>query len=107
MADRITFTRNHSDLSTENGFQFEFFCDRCGSGVRTRFRPSATGLVGGALQAAGGLLGGFFGGHGGMGVDLFHGGLRLGGGHLDAQIGGALLADAPLGVPATGLADPD
>jgi len=26
----IGFIRNYNDLSTDNGFQFEFFCDRCG-----------------------------------------------------------------------------
>lgn len=25
----IQFTRNHSDHSTDRGYQFEFFCDRC------------------------------------------------------------------------------
>jgi len=24
----IKFVRNYNDLSTDNGFQFEFFCDR-------------------------------------------------------------------------------
>ena len=37
MAGEIEFTRNYSDLSTDNGFQFEFFCDRCGNGYRTEF----------------------------------------------------------------------
>ncbi len=58
MSDRIEFTRNHSDLSTDRGFQFEFFCDRCGSGFRTRFQPSALGTVSGALDAASSLFGG-------------------------------------------------
>ncbi len=26
----IKFVRNYNDLSTDNGFQFEFFCDRRG-----------------------------------------------------------------------------
>lgn len=55
---RIEFTRNYSDLSTDQGFQFEFFCDRCGTGYRTRFQPSALGAVSSVLDAAGSLFGG-------------------------------------------------
>jgi hypothetical protein len=58
---KIEFTRNYSDLSTNQGFQFEFYCDRCGTGYRTRFAPSALGTVTNALDAAGGLFGGVFG----------------------------------------------
>jgi len=53
----IKFVRNYSDLSTDRGFQFEFYCDRCGTGYRTRFQASATGLVTGALDVASGLFG--------------------------------------------------
>ncbi len=38
---KIEFTRNYSDQSTDKGFQFEFYCDRCGTGYRTRFAPFA------------------------------------------------------------------
>ena len=41
----IKFVRNYDDLSTDRGFQFEFYCDRCGTGYRTHFQASATGLV--------------------------------------------------------------
>jgi hypothetical protein len=58
---KIEFTRNYSDLSTNQGFQFEFYCDRCGTGYRTRFLASALGTVTSALDAAGGLFGGVFG----------------------------------------------
>ncbi len=61
MNDRIEFTRNYSDLSTDRGFQFEFYCDRCGSGHRTRFQASTLGTVSGALDAASSLFGGVFG----------------------------------------------
>jgi len=61
MSDRIEFTRNYSDLSTDRGFQFEFFCDHCGNGVRTEFKTSTTGLVSEALDTAGGVLGGILG----------------------------------------------
>lgn len=55
----IQFTRNHQDHSTDHGFQFEFFCDRCGNGFRTHFEPSAAGAVNSALDVASNLLGGF------------------------------------------------
>jgi hypothetical protein len=61
MSDKIEFTRNYSDRSTNQGFQFEFYCDRCGSGYRTRFKPSAIGKVSTALDAATSLFGGVLG----------------------------------------------
>ena len=57
----IKFVRNHNDLSTDRGFQFEFFCDRCGSGYQSTFQASASGTLTDALDVAGGLLGGLFG----------------------------------------------
>jgi hypothetical protein len=61
MSENLEFTRNYSDESTNQGFQFEFYCDRCGNGFRTRFRPSVTGTVSGAMEAANSLFGGIFG----------------------------------------------
>jgi membrane protease subunit (stomatin/prohibitin family) len=61
MAEKIQFTKNYSDLSTDRGFQFEFNCDRCGTGFRTRFQASALGTMAGALDAASSLFGGLFG----------------------------------------------
>jgi len=61
MANEIEFSSNHNDLSTERGFQYEFQCDRCGTGYRTRFRASASGAVSGVLDAASSLFGGVFG----------------------------------------------
>jgi membrane protease subunit (stomatin/prohibitin family) len=58
---KIEFTRNYNDLSTDQGFQFEFLCDRCGTGYRTRFVPSVLGGVSSALNAAGSLFGGVVG----------------------------------------------
>lgn len=58
MDDRIEFVSNYNDLSTERGFQFEFFCDRCGNGFRTPFKASASGLVTGLLDTASNLFGG-------------------------------------------------
>ncbi len=57
----IQFVRNYNDESTERGFQFEFYCDRCSNGYRTPFQSSTSGLVSEALDAAGGFLGGLFG----------------------------------------------
>ena len=61
MSGRIEFTRNYSDLSTSQGFQFEFFCNRCGTGYRTRFQNNALGVASSAMSAANSLLGGIFG----------------------------------------------
>lgn len=30
---KIEFTRNYSDLCTNKGFQFEFYCDKCAAQV--------------------------------------------------------------------------
>ena len=57
----IQFTRNHTDHSTYKGFQFEFFCDRCGNGFMTEFKASATGFAVSALRTAGGIFGGILG----------------------------------------------
>ncbi len=57
----IKFTRNHNDKCTDNGFQFEFYCDRCGNGYESTFQTSATGMVIGALDTAASIFGGLFG----------------------------------------------
>ena len=61
MTEKMEFVNNYSDLSTDQGYQFEFYCNRCGSGYRTHFKPSITGAVSGAMDAANSLFGGFFG----------------------------------------------
>jgi hypothetical protein len=61
MSEKIVFTRNYSDQSTNQGFQFEFYCDRCGTGYRTRFQASTIGTVTNALDTASSLFGGVFG----------------------------------------------
>jgi hypothetical protein len=58
---KIEFTQNYSDLSTDTGFQFEFNCDRCGTGFRTEFEAFGLGTVAGALGTASSLFGGVFG----------------------------------------------
>jgi RNA polymerase subunit RPABC4/transcription elongation factor Spt4 len=52
------FTRNHRDHSNDTGFQFEFFCDKCGNGHRSSFQTSGVGLAASMLKAAGSLFGG-------------------------------------------------
>lgn len=53
-----SFTRNHSDHSNDSGYQFEFFCDKCGNGYRSTFKGNNLGIAAGLLKAAGSLLGG-------------------------------------------------
>ena len=57
----IQFTRNHNDQCTDAGFQFEFFCDRCGNGYQTHFESSTTGTISNALDVASSLFGGILG----------------------------------------------
>jgi len=57
----IQFTRNHSDHSTDRGFQFEFFCDKCGNGYMTHFQQAPGGLITDALDVASGIFGGLLG----------------------------------------------
>ncbi|MBI3723634.1 zinc ribbon domain-containing protein [bacterium] len=52
------FTRNYTDHSSQTGFQFEFFCDKCGNGWRSEFVASKSGLVAGLLGVAGSFFGG-------------------------------------------------
>jgi Double zinc ribbon len=52
------FTRNHRDHSNDTGFQFEFFCDKCGNGHRSSFQTSGVGFAASMLKAAGSLFGG-------------------------------------------------
>jgi len=54
----IAFTSNYTDRSNNTGYQFEFHCDKCGSGHLSTFQASKAGMAGGFLRAAGGLFGG-------------------------------------------------
>ena len=60
MAGFTPFTNNYTDLSDENGYQFEFRCDICGSGYRSEFIRSNLGTVGNLLSGASSIVGGFF-----------------------------------------------
>jgi len=61
MAGEIEFTNNYTDLSTANGFQFEFTCNRCQNGYRTEFDSFEIATATNVLQGASGMLGGIFG----------------------------------------------
>jgi Double zinc ribbon len=52
------FTRNYRDHSNDNGYQFEFFCDKCGNGFRSSFQTSGIGFAASMLRAAGSIFGG-------------------------------------------------
>jgi hypothetical protein len=53
----IRFTANHTDHCNNNGYQFEFHCDKCGNGFTSTFQASKVGMAGGFLRAAGSLFG--------------------------------------------------
>lgn len=57
----IQFVNNYEDLSTDRGFQFKFYCDRCGNGHMSSFQASAIGTAGSLLRAAGSFFGGWVG----------------------------------------------
>jgi hypothetical protein len=57
----IEFTQNHQDLSTDVGFQFKFFCERCGDGFMSTFDRNVLGTAGGLLRSASSFLGDVFG----------------------------------------------
>jgi hypothetical protein len=58
MANMVFFTNNYQDHSTREGYQFEFFCQRCGNGHASSFQHSVTGFGGRLLRMGGDLLGG-------------------------------------------------
>lgn len=57
----IRFTGNYEDLSTDRGYQFKFYCEKCHNGYMSTFKTSTVGMAGSALRAAGSLFGGIFG----------------------------------------------
>src|SRR5437870_13208533 len=56
----IQFVRNYDDLSTDRGFQFKFYCDRCGNGYETTFLPAPASVLNDVLGSASSLFGGLF-----------------------------------------------
>jgi DNA-directed RNA polymerase subunit M/transcription elongation factor TFIIS len=55
---KIPFTDNYDDLSTERGYQFKFFCERCGNGFMSSFQKSSVGMAAGVMGIVGNFLGG-------------------------------------------------
>ena len=53
----IQFTDNYEDLSTDVGFQFKFYCERCGNGYMSEFHPFGAGRAVGFLRAVSDLVG--------------------------------------------------
>lgn len=61
MPQMVPFTNNYLDRSTSDGYQFEFYCQRCRSSVVSSFHRSLSGIasLGGRLLSIGGdLIGG-------------------------------------------------
>jgi hypothetical protein len=58
---KVEFTDNYEDLSTENGYQFKFFCETCGNGYLSSWQANATGMAGSVLRTAGSIFGGLLG----------------------------------------------
>lgn len=61
MSEMVPFTSNYTDQSTREGYQFEFYCQRCGNGYASTFIKSVSGFGGRLLNIGGDLLGGAVG----------------------------------------------
>ena len=61
MAGMVFFTDNYADRSSDDGYQFEFFCRRCGNGYSSPFQHSVTGFGGRLLRLGGDIVGGQLG----------------------------------------------
>ncbi|MEA2693344.1 MAG: hypothetical protein QOJ16_2731 [Acidobacteriota bacterium] len=57
----IEFTGNYDDLSTDKGYQFKFYCEKCNNGYMSTFSSSKLGMAASAMEVASGLFGGVFG----------------------------------------------
>ena len=58
---KVDFTGNYEDLSTDRGYQFKFYCEKCGNGYMSSFQSSKLGMAASAAQVASSLFGGLFG----------------------------------------------
>jgi DNA-directed RNA polymerase subunit RPC12/RpoP len=54
----VPFTDNVRDLSNYEGYQFEFYCERCGNGYRSAYVRDKMEMGRGALRAIGSFFGG-------------------------------------------------
>ena len=89
----IPFTDNYTDLSSGRGFQFKFFCRKCGNGYMSTFSSNKLGTAAAAANAAASLLGGLFGGAGRAAEAL---GSVVAGPQHDAALKAAVLEISPL-----------
>jgi Double zinc ribbon len=61
MAGMVFFTDNYQDRSSNDGYQFEFYCGHCGNGYTSPFQHSVTGFGGRLLRLGGDMVGGQIG----------------------------------------------
>jgi rubrerythrin len=61
MSGMVFFTDNYQDRSSRDGYQFEFYCKRCGNGYSSSFQHSITGFGGRLLRLGGDMVGGNIG----------------------------------------------
>jgi ribosomal protein L32 len=57
----VPFTNNYTDLSSQRGFQFKFFCQKCGNGYISSYQANRLGTAAAAMDVAASFLGGIFG----------------------------------------------
>jgi hypothetical protein len=57
----IEFTNNYTDLSSDRGYQFKFYCEKCGNGYMSTFKANSLGTAAAAARGVSSLLGGIFG----------------------------------------------
>jgi len=50
----IPFTGNYTDVSSQRGFQFKFFCEKCHNGYMSTFQPNRLSTAAAAANAAAG-----------------------------------------------------
>ena len=91
----IQFVANHDDLSSDKGYQFKFYCDKCRNGYVSRFVPSKIGMASSILRTAGSVFGGWMSSAGHGSYDLQR---MIGGPEHDSAMRDALLNRRTLSV---------
>ncbi len=61
MSEPIEFTGNYDDLSTDRGYQFKFYCEKCRNGYMSSYQASTLGIAKAAIDVANSVFGGIFG----------------------------------------------
>src|SRR5258708_31212891 len=85
----IQFVENYDDLSTDRGFQFKFYCDKCRNGYLSGFQASIVGTAGSLFRAAGDIFRGVFSQAGNSAYEIQR---AVGGQAHDAPLGAAVTA---------------